>query len=62
MKSALNSIPKGEKPIAMLYFNKDGYSVYCKKYKESILVGLISAMKADISLLSIMVKITIQKI
>jgi hypothetical protein len=30
----LSSIPKSEKPIAMLYFNKDGYSVYCKKYKE----------------------------
>ena len=30
----LSSIPKGEMPIAMLYFNKDGYSVYCKKYKE----------------------------
>jgi predicted nucleotidyltransferase len=30
----LSSIPKGEQPIAMLYFNKDGYSVYCKKYKE----------------------------
>lgn len=30
----LSSVPKGEKPIAMLYFNKDGYSVYCKKYKE----------------------------
>ena len=30
----LSSIPKGEKAIAMLYFNKDGYSVYCKKYKE----------------------------
>lgn len=30
----LSSIPKGEKPIAMLYFNKDGYSVYCKRYKE----------------------------
>jgi uncharacterized protein len=30
----LSSIPKGEKPIAMLYFNKDSYSVYCKKYKE----------------------------
>lgn len=30
----LSSISKGEKPIAMLYFNKDGYSVYCKKYKE----------------------------
>lgn len=31
---ALSSIPKGEMPIAMLYFNRDGYSVYCKKYKE----------------------------
>ncbi|HEX5153869.1 MAG TPA: nucleotidyltransferase domain-containing protein [Parafilimonas sp.] len=31
---ALSNIPKGESPIAMLYFNKDGYSVYCKKYKE----------------------------
>ena len=30
----LSSIPKGENPVAMLYFNKDGYSVYCKKYKE----------------------------
>lgn len=30
----LSSIPKGEKPIAMLYFNKDGYSMYCKKHKE----------------------------
>jgi hypothetical protein len=31
---ALSTIPKGESPIAMLYFNKDGYSVYCKKYKD----------------------------
>jgi uncharacterized protein len=30
----LSSIPKGEKPIAMLYFNKDGYSAYCKQYLE----------------------------
>jgi uncharacterized protein len=30
----LSSIPKGEKPMALLYFNKDGYSVYCKRYKE----------------------------
>jgi len=30
----LSSIPKDEKPIAMLYFNKDGYSAYCKRYKE----------------------------
>jgi len=31
---ALSSIPKGEIPVAILYFNKDGYSAYCKKYKE----------------------------
>lgn len=31
---ALSSIPKEEVAIGMLYFNKDGYSVYCKKYKE----------------------------
>lgn len=31
---ALSSIPKGEQPIGMLFFNKDGYSSYCKKYKE----------------------------
>lgn len=30
----LSSIPKGEKAIGLLYFNKDGYSVYCKRYKE----------------------------
>jgi len=30
----LSSIPKGEIPIGLLYFNKDGYSLYCKKYKE----------------------------
>jgi len=30
----LSSIPKGEVAIGMLYFNKDGYSVYCKQYKE----------------------------
>jgi uncharacterized protein len=30
----LSSIPKGEKPIALLYFNKDGYSAYCKQYLE----------------------------
>ena len=30
----LSSIPKEESPIAMLYFNLDGYSTYCKKYKE----------------------------
>ena len=31
---SLSSILKGEKPIGILYFNKDGYSVYCKRYKE----------------------------
>lgn len=31
---SLSSIPKGEKEIALLYFNKDGYSKYCKEYKE----------------------------
>ncbi len=31
---SLTSIPKGEMPIAMLYFNKDAYSVYCRQYKE----------------------------
>lgn len=29
---ALSSIPKGEIVIGMLFFNKDGYSRYCKKY------------------------------
>lgn len=31
---ALSAIPKGEAAIGMLFFNKDGYSTYCKKYKE----------------------------
>lgn len=31
---ALSSIPKGEEQIALLYFNKDGFSKYCKAYKE----------------------------
>ncbi|GAA4278673.1 nucleotidyltransferase domain-containing protein [Aquimarina mytili] len=30
----LSSVPKEEVPIALLYFNVDGYSSYCKKYKE----------------------------
>jgi hypothetical protein len=30
----LSSVPKSEEPIALLYFNVDGYSTYCKKYKE----------------------------
>ncbi|MGM5631103.1 nucleotidyltransferase domain-containing protein [Apibacter raozihei] len=31
---SLSSIAKGEKEIAYLSFNKDGYSSYCKEYKE----------------------------
>lgn len=31
---ALSHIPKGEEPVGLLYFNKDAYSVHCKKYKE----------------------------
>lgn len=31
---ALSSIPKGEPVQALLYFNKDAYSVYCKEYRE----------------------------
>jgi uncharacterized protein len=30
----LSSIPKEEMPIGILYFNKDGYSTYCKRYKD----------------------------
>lgn len=30
----LSSIPKGEQQAALLYFNKDGYSTYCKEYRE----------------------------
>lgn len=29
----LSAVPKGAVPAAHLYFNKDGYSVYCKDYK-----------------------------
>lgn len=29
----LSNVPKEEKPIAMLYFNKEGYSTYCKQYR-----------------------------
>jgi predicted nucleotidyltransferase len=31
---SLSSIPKDEKQIALLYFNRDGYSIYCKEYRE----------------------------
>ncbi|MEM6376786.1 MAG: nucleotidyltransferase domain-containing protein [Bacteroidota bacterium] len=30
----LSSIPKGELAATYLYFNKDGYTSYCKEYKE----------------------------
>lgn len=30
----LSSIPKKEKPIGVLYFNKDGYSLYCKAHTQ----------------------------
>lgn len=31
---SLSSIPKEKKQEALVYFNRDGYSAYCKKYKE----------------------------
>jgi hypothetical protein len=31
---SLSSIPEGLQPAATMYFNKDGYSVYCKEYKQ----------------------------
>ncbi|MEO0790632.1 MAG: nucleotidyltransferase domain-containing protein, partial [Bacteroidota bacterium] len=30
---SLSSIPKGESQVALLYFNKNGYSKYCKDYR-----------------------------
>jgi len=30
----LSSIPKGEKSVATIIYNKDGYTRYCKDYKE----------------------------
>jgi hypothetical protein len=30
----LSSIPKGEQPICTIVYNKDGYSMHCKDYKE----------------------------
>lgn len=30
----LSSIPKGEMPITTMHYNKDGYTKYCKDYKE----------------------------
>lgn len=31
---ALSSVPKGEEQAALLYFNRNGYSTYCKQYRE----------------------------
>ena len=31
---SLSSIPIGEKELAYLFFNADGYSIYCKEYRE----------------------------
>ncbi|MGB0885982.1 MAG: DNA polymerase beta superfamily protein [Chitinophagales bacterium] len=31
---SLSSVEKGEKALATFYFNKDGYSQYCKEYKQ----------------------------
>lgn len=30
----LSPIPKGLPPMAVMHFNKDGYSLYCREYKE----------------------------
>ena len=30
----LSSIPKGLEPLTVIYFNKDGYSMHCKDYRE----------------------------
>lgn len=30
----LSNIPKGERPLALLYYNKDGYSMHCKDFNE----------------------------
>jgi hypothetical protein len=31
---SLSSIPKGMQPVALMSFNKDGYTKYCKDYRE----------------------------
>ena len=31
---SLSSVPEGLPPKCILYFNKDGYSVYCKEYRQ----------------------------
>jgi hypothetical protein len=30
----LSSVPKGEEALTIVYYNKDGYSMHCKDYKE----------------------------
>ena len=30
----LSTVPKGVAPAAIMYFNKQGYTAYCKKYKQ----------------------------
>ena len=30
----LSAIPKGEKAVTNLFFNKEGYSIYCREYRE----------------------------
>ena len=30
----LSSIPKGEKPICKMYYNKDAYTCHCREYRE----------------------------
>lgn len=30
----LSSIPKGEMPICLMYYNKDAYTCHCREYKE----------------------------
>lgn len=30
----LSSVPKGEKPLTIVFYNKDGYTMHCKDYKE----------------------------
>ncbi|TAH18671.1 MAG: nucleotidyltransferase [Cytophagales bacterium] len=31
---SLSSVPEGEMPIAILFYSKDSYSIYCKDYKH----------------------------
>lgn len=31
---SLSSVPEGEVPVALLFYSKDGYSIYCKDYKH----------------------------